>query len=104
MLELKSIEVELINSVGTVLKKVSAADEKARSFQGVVSLNQRLLDTELSRLDGGKSDSRKVLQSEQDLAEARVSELEARLDWQRAVVELLVQTGTYLEKRGFEVK
>ncbi len=104
LLEMKSIEVELINSVATVLRKVAAADEKARSFQGVVSLNQRLLDTELSRLDGGKSDSRKVLQSEQDLAEARVSELEARLDWQRAVVELLVQTGTYLEKRGFEVK
>jgi outer membrane protein TolC len=104
LLELKSIEVELINSVGTVLTKVSAAEEKARSFQGVVALNQRLLDTELSRLDAGKTDSRKVLDAEEDLAQARVSELEARLDWQRAVVELMVQTGTYLEKHGFEVK
>lgn len=104
LLEIKSIEVELINSVGTALKKVAAADEKARSFQGVVSLNQRLLDTELSRLAEGKSDSRKVLQAEQDLADARTSELEARLDWQRSVIELLVQTGTYLEKRGFDVQ
>ncbi len=104
LLEMKAIEVELVNAVATVLKKVSAADEKARSFQGVVALNQRLLNTELALLEGGKSDSRKVLQAEQDLAEARVSELESRLDWQRAVVELLVQTGTYLEKHGFDVQ
>jgi outer membrane protein len=104
LLEIKAIEVELINSVSTTLAKASSADEKSKSFRGVVALNQRLLDTELSRLDGGKSDSRKVLQAEQDLADARVSELEARLDWQRANVELLVQTGTYLEQHGFEVQ
>ncbi len=103
LLEIKAIEVELINSVASILTKVSTAEEKAKSFQGVVALNQRLLDTELSRLDGGKSDSRKVLQAEQDLADARVSELEARLDWKRAEVELLVQTGTYLDQHGFEL-
>ena len=104
LLELKAIEVELSSSVSSLVRKVPATQQKSQSFQEVVALNQRLLDTDLTRLDSGKSDSRKVLQLEQDLADARANELEARIEWQRAEVELLVQTGTYLVKRGHELQ
>ena len=103
LLELKAIEVELSSTISSLLRKVAAAQEKAQSYRGVVAVNQRLLDTELTRLDSGKSDSRKVLQAEQDLADARASELDARVEWQRAVVELLVQTGAYLSQRDHEL-
>jgi outer membrane protein len=103
LLELKAIEVELTSAVTSLARKVAAAQQKAESFQKVVAVNQRLLDTEIVRLDSGKSDSRKILQAEQDLSDARVNELEARLDWQRALVEWLVQTGTFLGKRAHEL-
>ena len=103
LLELKAIEVELTSSVPSLARKVAAAQQKARSFQKVVAVNQRLLDTELIRLDSGKTDSRKILQAEQDLSDARANELDARLEWQRALVEWLVQTGTYLGKRDHEL-
>lgn len=103
LLELKAVEVELTTAVSTLVHKVNAAQEKARGYRKVVQVNERLLDTELTRLAEGKSDSRKVLQAEQDLADARVSELDARLEWQRANIELLVQTGTYLAKRDHEI-
>lgn len=103
LLELKAIEVELTSSVPSLARKAAAAQQKAQSFQKVVAVNQRLLDTELIRLDSGKSDSRKILQAEQDLADARANELDARLEWQRALVEWLVQTGTYLGKRDHEL-
>jgi outer membrane protein TolC len=104
LLELKAIEVELTSVVSSLIRRVTATQQKSQSFQEVVALNQRLLDTDLTRLDSGKSDSRKVLQTEQDLADARANELEARIEWQRAEVELLVQTGTYLGKRGHELQ
>ncbi|MEO6739308.1 MAG: TolC family protein [Chthoniobacteraceae bacterium] len=103
LLELKAIEVELTNAVMSLVHKVSAAQEKAHSYREVVKVNERLLGTELTRLDEGKSDSRKVLQAEQDLADARISELDARLEWQRSYVELLVQTGTYLAKHNRDI-
>ena len=103
LLELKAIEVDLTTAVSTLVHKVTSAQEKARGYGEVVKVNVRLFDTELTRLAEGKSDSRKVLQAEQDLADARVSELDARLEWQRAYVELLVQTGTYLAKRDHEI-
>ena len=104
LLELKAIEVELSSAVSSLVRKVTATQQKSQSFQEVVALNQRLLDTDLTRLDSGKTDSRKLLQTEQDLADARANELEARIEWQRSVVELLVQTGTYLSKRGHEIQ
>ena len=103
LLELKAIEVELTTAVSTLVHKVNAAREKAHGYREVVKVDERLLDNEMTRLAEGKSDSRKVLQAEQDLADARVSELDARLEWQRAYVELLVQTGTYLAKRDHEI-
>lgn len=104
LLELKAIEIEMINAVGALARKAQSQRERAQALSGVVGLNQRLLDVELERLGAGKSESRKVLETEEELSRATVDELASRLDDRRAQVELLVQQGTYLSTRGFELK
>jgi len=101
--ELKQIEIELGNALATALNNVQSTGERVRSYQAVVDFNQRLLENELSRLALGRSDSRKVLEIEEDLYEANDAQLEALVDHQKAAVELAYVEGSILDSRGYEI-
>ena len=103
LLNLQAIEVDLANSLHAVIRKVSGARERADNYGIVADFNEKLLKTELSRLEAGKSDSRKVLEVEDDLLEAKIAALQSLVEYQQALIELELVSGTLLQNRGWEV-
>lgn len=103
LLELKAVEIEIFNRVGALQRRVESLRTRAEALATAVGLNERLLTAELERLDAGRGDSRKVLEAEQDLTDARLEALASRLDHRRALAELLVESGMYLAARGYEI-
>lgn len=102
LLELKAIEVDLSNAVLSLVRRVESLRAKEAGFTAVAELQQRILESELSRLDAGQSDSRRVLQAEEDLAQAVADRIAARVELRRAVVDLWLQSGAYLRERRLE--
>jgi outer membrane protein TolC len=69
-----------------------------------VAISQRLLDSELSRLAAGKSDSRKVLDIEEDVVEARTAGIERLIAYRKVLLELELAAGTVLDNRDIRVE
>lgn len=103
LMELKSIEVELANSLHTVLDKARTSATQVQSYKTIADFNRRLLEVELARLETGKSDSRKVFDVESDLFKARSAENQSLVDHQKAFIELDLVQGTALSRRSVEV-
>ncbi len=98
LLELKTAQVDIGNALSTALNRVKSTQEQARYYQRMVGFNERLLESEINMLDAGKSDSRRVLQVEQELVDAKISYHQslvahnwAWLDWEVAEGSLLVR-------------
>ncbi len=104
LLALKEVEVQIVNSLDTALLKVSNQRESAQNYEAVAKFHQQLLDTELARLDVGKTDSRTVLETEEKLFEARIATLDAVIRYQKAQLELELIQGSSLKNRGVELK
>ncbi|HEY0551485.1 MAG TPA: TolC family protein, partial [Verrucomicrobiae bacterium] len=95
LLALKQVETQIINSVQTAVQKVRSARDAVESNKKVVTFNQNLLETQFERLAVGKVESRKVLEVEAALFEARNAVLDSLVQYERARLELdLVQGAT----------
>jgi outer membrane protein TolC len=104
LLELRAVEIEILNRVSSLRQRVASLQSRAEALENVVSLNERLLAADLEQLNEGRGDSRRVLEAEQELTDARLEALASRLDHQRALAELLVESGGYLVARGFDLE
>ncbi|MBW2622612.1 MAG: TolC family protein [Deltaproteobacteria bacterium] len=102
LLELKAVEVAVTNAVETAVQYVRSAREQARYYTKVVDLNKRLLEVELARLEAGKSDSRLVLEKEENLNKAIDAKLESMIENKRALLELEIAEGSLLISNGIE--
>lgn len=103
LLELKAVEVAMINGINTAYRKVDSASEQALYYQKVVDINKHLLEVELARLDAGKSNSRSVLEKEEDLNKARESEIESNITYEKAILGLDMAEGSLLVCYNIEV-
>jgi outer membrane protein len=97
-LGLNDIENQIANSVETAMSKIQSASDGVQGYQALVSFTQNLLDSAFARLDVGRIDSRKVLEIEAELFEARNSVAEALVQYQRAELELELVQGVMLKK------
>lgn len=100
---LKEVETQVLNAVDTAIRKVANSVESARNYENVVSFSQNLLTNELARLETGKTTSRRVLEVEASLFEARNSVVEARVLYERARIELELVQGTLLRSRNLDL-
>jgi outer membrane protein TolC len=100
---LKSVEVELANSMDTMIRRVNSTRDSVANYQKVVDFNQRLLATELARMEAGKSESRKVLEVEEYLSEAKSAALENLINNQKALIEWELIKGDLLKSRNYEL-
>lgn len=103
LLELKAVEVAMINGINTAYRKLYSACEQAVYYRSVVGINKHLLEVELARLDAGKSNSRYVLEKEEDLNKARESEIESNITYEKAIVGLEMAEGSLLVCYNIEV-
>jgi outer membrane protein TolC len=103
LLELKSIEVALYNGVDTAIQQVISAAEQVRHYADAVDFNEQLLTVEIARLNAGKSNSRLVLEKEEDLLQARESTLESLVNYKLALINLHLAEGYLLVSLGYEI-
>ena len=100
---LKEIETQIGTALDTSMRKLRAAQDAIRNYETVVNYTKNLLDTQLARLDVGRVESRKVLETEADLFEARNSLVEAQVQYRRALLELELLEGTLLKSRNLDL-
>jgi outer membrane protein len=100
---LKEIETQIGSALEIAMRKVRAAQESVRSYQTVVDYSQNLLLSQKARLDVGKVESRKVLEVDAELFEARNSLLDAEVQFRRALLELELIEGTLLKSRNIDL-
>ena len=104
LLELKSIEVEIANMAHTAIQNVYSTLEQLKNYTNVRELNQRLLEVELAMLEAGRSNSRVVLDKEEDLIEAKEAALESFIENKKAILVLETTEGVLLRKYDVDVK
>jgi hypothetical protein len=70
----------------------------------VAASGRRLLENERSRLIEGKSDSRRLLEIENQFADASIAALESRGEYEKARVEFELSAGRLLQERGVDLE
>ena len=103
LLELRSIEVQIANIIHTAVKNVHASREQVAYYKNVRELEERLLEIEMEKLRRGKSNSRSVLEKEDDLHYAREAELESIVNERKSFLSLAVARGSVLRQNDIQV-
>jgi outer membrane protein TolC len=93
----------LANAVDTTIQNIQSATEQATYSGQVAGFNKRLLEIELVRLKAGKSNSRLVLEKEEDSRSAREAEVEALVAQKKALIELEMAEGSLLSRYSKDV-
>jgi len=93
-------KVELANQMEIVAGLVSRVYNQVQNYEKVVALNAQLVQIEDSRFQMGKSDTRMMLEREEDYLKVRESLLDSRLAYQYALVNLYALDGTLLQRYG----
>jgi hypothetical protein len=103
LMTLREIETQMANSLDTAMHKLQSTADGVRGYRTVLGFNQSLFDSALARLEVGKVDSRRVLEIEADLFEARNSVVEALVQCERAELELELMQGAVLRNRRLDL-
>lgn len=102
MLELRNAELSIQNSIDTAIRNLKAAHDQVELLGMVVANNRSLLDVELAKFDSGQSNSRQVLEREEMLNRALETNLEGRINLQKALIGIKLAEGTLLREYGIE--
>jgi outer membrane protein len=103
LLEAKTVEVAVVNIIDTAIRNVHSTLEQVRHYGNVASFNKRLLEAEIARLKEGKSNSRLVLDKEEELNMAKEAEIESFVNYKKALLGLEVAEGSLLLNSSLEV-
>jgi outer membrane protein TolC len=98
-LGLESAKIELGNQLASGWQRVENTFEQAEGYRKVMEMSGALLETELARLELGQSDSREVLEAEEQLTQARESHAESLTRYRVALLELELADGSLLVNR-----
>jgi len=102
LLGLKDLETQLANALSTTLQRIRHDHEAIGDTETTVRLNQSLLETEMARLDVGRTSARHIMEVERDLLIAKINALGTVVRYNQSVIDLQVLEGTYLAKRSLE--
>lgn len=100
--ELKAVETRMANMIDAAIKSVGYVHDQVTYYGQAERLTKQLLDVELLRLEGGKSNSKAVFDREEEFIKARESRLESLVNYQKALLSLAMAEGTLLEKYNVE--
>jgi outer membrane protein len=103
LLEFKAVEVSLTNAVDTAVKGVHHVREQVRQLTDIVDMNRRLLAAEIARFGAGKSNSRTLLEREEELNKAMEAQIEALVRYRKALLQLEFAEGALLANHGVDV-
>ncbi len=104
LLELKAMEVSLANDTDTAIRGVGNAAEQVRQYTGIVDKNRKLLDAEYRKFQAGKSNSRLLLEREEELNRAREAEVDSLVRHRKSILQLEMAEGSVLASQCIEIK
>ncbi len=84
---LREVEMQIATQVREAARQVTTSLQRVQSTKKARELSERRLQAEEKRLAVGLSDTFRVFQTQRDLAAAKRSELQAVLDYNRALVD-----------------
>ncbi len=96
-LNIDRIELAVITQVRSASRAIRTAQESIEASESQVRAAQETLNSERKRLEVGASTTFNVLDFQEDLARARVNSLQARVNYQKGLVELERSRGTLLD-------
>jgi outer membrane protein len=103
LLGLHDLETQIANAIHTAIQKVQSRRDSVPRYEEVVDFARNVLQSQMDRLQVGQVESRKVLEADVDLFEARNSLLDTLVQYRRAMLELELAEGTLLKHRNLEV-
>jgi outer membrane protein len=86
--------------VRTAYLEIVRAQEQVVATAATRKLQQEKLDAETEKFRLGKSTSLLVSQAQQDLVSSQIGEVQAVVNYRKALVEIYLQEGSLLERRG----
>ncbi len=101
--DLAALRQQIIHEVRVAVR---ALHDGAAAIDAAVASRQfatRNLEAEQTKFANGLSTNYQVLEIQEDLAQAELSELNARTVYRRAIVGYMAATGTLLEQRGIAI-
>ncbi len=103
LLEMKAVEVSLVNAVDTAIEGVSNALEQVSHASSAVDMNKQLLEAERVKYMTGKSSSRTLLEREEDLNKAKEVAIESQVKYKYSLVQLGLAEGSLLMRYDIEL-
>lgn len=94
----QAVRQEVLDAVDTI----NSGWQQILAARQAVALNERTLRAEESLFDNGRSTSTDVLDADARLADARLRDIQAVVEYQIAQVDLALATGTLLGASGIE--
>lgn len=101
---LSATKVDVATQIAAGRQRITHLRTRYVNYEKVIAYHQKVLEAELAALDLGRSDSRRVLQAEQDLSDVRSDALRQRIELRRAILESEVLSGSYLKNRGLDLE
>jgi len=101
--ELKDIEVAMANEIDTVVHKINSAKKRLDYANSIVIMQEQLLAAEIARLQAGKSQSRLVLEKEDNYRIAQEEAIENLVRLQTALVDQALAEGSLLLNNDVEL-
>ncbi|ETR70612.1 MAG: Outer membrane protein [Candidatus Magnetoglobus multicellularis str. Araruama] len=103
-LAVQSIKLDLENQVDTSIQHLESSMRQLKRHNENLKLKQKIMDVEMSRLEGGKSNIINVLEKEKNLNQARNGHLRAIVNLELSGVALSRIEGTLLKRFGVNIE
>ncbi|WFB36460.1 TolC family protein [Kiritimatiellota bacterium B12222] len=92
----EAVRQQILQGLNTSVSRVKNYFWQAKNFQQVSEMNEAILESELARLEAGRSDSRKVLDAEEKVTQAREAQAASLTRLAVAKIEMDLSSGTLL--------
>lgn len=103
ILNIARSELNVAVELDTVIAQVKAARARLESTRDSVRLSEQLLSMEQKRLGEGVSRTFDVLKAQREEADARIRQVAAQADYNKAATQLSLISGTLLERQGIRI-
>lgn len=97
------VRMQISNAVDNAVQKVINSREALASYYRAIALNVEVLNSRQVDLKEGKSDTRRVLEAEEDLSQSKLAAVSGLILYRQALLEYELATGQVLENRGISI-
>jgi outer membrane protein TolC len=94
---------DITNQVRDAIRRIESSKRSIEAAEKTLKLRAQNLEIEKKKFINGMSTNFEVSSKEKDLAEAKVSVLQAHINYRKAIITLKLAMGTLLEDKGIEL-